>query len=449
MWQPLDGSPVRQLTAHPPPRTGSWARRRVLVLDARPARPSSTRRSTANLWLQPVPAGAGATVDRRAIPARPAFAPAATADGRSRRVHGRRGRGVVRPLEPSTDRRGAARRRHRRLLLRPGVVARRTSVASSWMAWNVPDMPWDRARLVTAVTIRPHRGAPSGAPAASVQQPRWLPDGTPGRRPRRQRLAERVATATGRWSTSRSSTAVRRGDRASGRSPSSPDGRPRRVHPQRARLRPAVRRRRRHAARCTRWPEACTASCRGRADRWPRCAAARARRRSSSSTTPTTWERTVARGRPAQRLGGPRSRRAGARRGDRPRRRDRARPAVPRRRPRRRLLCWVHGGPTDQWQVTFMPRLAYWRAQGWYVLVRRPPRLHRSRPGVPAGDAAALGRARRHRRGRRRSPMPTTGLGRRRRRTVVIGASAGGFTALGVAAAAPDLVAGVAAVATR
>ncbi|MGE3590285.1 MAG: hypothetical protein AB7L17_21370, partial [Ilumatobacteraceae bacterium] len=26
-----------------------------------------------------------------------------------------------------------------------------------------------------------------------------------------------------------------------------------------------------------------------------------------------------------------------------------------------RLICWVHGGPTDQWQVTFMPRIAYWR----------------------------------------------------------------------------------------
>ena len=34
-----------------------------------------------------------------------------------------------------------------------------------------------------------------------------------------------------------------------------------------------------------------------------------------------------------------------------------------------RLLCWLHGGPTDQWQVTFMPRVAYWRAQGWNVLV--------------------------------------------------------------------------------
>jgi len=34
-----------------------------------------------------------------------------------------------------------------------------------------------------------------------------------------------------------------------------------------------------------------------------------------------------------------------------------------------RLICWVHGGPTDQWQVTFMPRVAYWRSRGWNVLV--------------------------------------------------------------------------------
>jgi len=34
-----------------------------------------------------------------------------------------------------------------------------------------------------------------------------------------------------------------------------------------------------------------------------------------------------------------------------------------------RLICWLHGGPTDQWQVTFMPRIAYWRSLGWNVLV--------------------------------------------------------------------------------
>lgn len=36
---------------------------------------------------------------------------------------------------------------------------------------------------------------------------------------------------------------------------------------------------------------------------------------------------------------------------------------------RGRTLCWVHGGPTDQWPVAFLPRVAYWWAQGWDVLV--------------------------------------------------------------------------------
>jgi dipeptidyl aminopeptidase/acylaminoacyl peptidase len=35
----------------------------------------------------------------------------------------------------------------------------------------------------------------------------------------------------------------------------------------------------------------------------------------------------------------------------------------------RGLICWVKGGPTDQWQVTFMPRIAFWRSRGWNVLV--------------------------------------------------------------------------------
>ncbi len=36
---------------------------------------------------------------------------------------------------------------------------------------------------------------------------------------------------------------------------------------------------------------------------------------------------------------------------------------------RQRLLVWIHGGPTDQWQVTFMPRFAYWIDRGFDVLV--------------------------------------------------------------------------------
>ena len=33
------------------------------------------------------------------------------------------------------------------------------------------------------------------------------------------------------------------------------------------------------------------------------------------------------------------------------------------------LLCWFHGGPTDQWQVSFMPRFSYWIDRGYDVLV--------------------------------------------------------------------------------
>ena len=35
----------------------------------------------------------------------------------------------------------------------------------------------------------------------------------------------------------------------------------------------------------------------------------------------------------------------------------------------RRLLVMLHGGPTGQWPVTFMPRVAYWLGQGWDVLL--------------------------------------------------------------------------------
>ncbi|MFM8858039.1 MAG: S9 family peptidase [Actinomycetota bacterium] len=34
-----------------------------------------------------------------------------------------------------------------------------------------------------------------------------------------------------------------------------------------------------------------------------------------------------------------------------------------------KLLCWFHGGPTDQWQVTFMPRFSYWIDRGYDILV--------------------------------------------------------------------------------
>ena len=101
--------------------------------------------------------------------------------------------------------------------------------------------------------------------------------------------------------------------------------------------------------------------------------------------------------------------------------------------PSERLLCWLHGGPTDQWQVTFMPRVAYWRAQGWNVLVpdhrgstghgRAYQQALRGRWGeLDVSDIVdVLAHAHAH------------GWGSRQR-TAIVGSSAGGFTALGVAA---------------
>jgi dipeptidyl aminopeptidase/acylaminoacyl peptidase len=37
--------------------------------------------------------------------------------------------------------------------------------------------------------------------------------------------------------------------------------------------------------------------------------------------------------------------------------------------PDRPMICWIHGGPTDQWDITFMPRVAYFNDRGWTVLV--------------------------------------------------------------------------------
>lgn len=104
--------------------------------------------------------------------------------------------------------------------------------------------------------------------------------------------------------------------------------------------------------------------------------------------------------------------------------------------PDRRLIVWLHGGPTDQWQVTFMPRLAYWRSRGWGVLVpdhrgstghgRAYQQALRGQWGdVDVHDTLAAAREA-HRAG---WGTPAT--------TVVIGGSAGGFTALGAVAHEP------------
>jgi dipeptidyl aminopeptidase/acylaminoacyl peptidase len=104
------------------------------------------------------------------------------------------------------------------------------------------------------------------------------------------------------------------------------------------------------------------------------------------------------------------------------------------------LLCWVHGGPTDQWPVGFLPRVAYWAARGWNVFV---PDFRGS-----TGHGRAYQQAMRHGWGEVDVADVVSGLGHAHRhgwgrpdRTVVIGGSAGGFTVLHVLAGAPELAA--------
>jgi dipeptidyl aminopeptidase/acylaminoacyl peptidase len=107
---------------------------------------------------------------------------------------------------------------------------------------------------------------------------------------------------------------------------------------------------------------------------------------------------------------------------------------------RGRTLCWIHGGPTDQWQVTFMPRVAYWWSRGFDVLVPDPRgstghgrayqrALHGGWGRVDVDDTAAILRH-----------SHASGWSEPAR-TVVVGGSSGGLTALGVLGLHPGLAA--------
>lgn len=108
--------------------------------------------------------------------------------------------------------------------------------------------------------------------------------------------------------------------------------------------------------------------------------------------------------------------------------------------PSRGLIVWLHGGPTDQWQVSFMPRLAYWRAQGWTILVPD----HRG----STGHGRAYQQALRGQWGKLdvADTLAATAYAQQQgwgipARTVVMGGSSGGFTALGAVAERPELFA--------
>jgi len=106
-----------------------------------------------------------------------------------------------------------------------------------------------------------------------------------------------------------------------------------------------------------------------------------------------------------------------------------------------RMLVWVHGGPTDQWQVDWRPRITYWWSRGWDVLVVDPrgttghgreyqQALHGGWGRLDVDDTADLiGHA--HASG---WAGPNS--------TAVLGGSSGGLTVLGLLADHPELVAG-------
>ncbi len=101
-------------------------------------------------------------------------------------------------------------------------------------------------------------------------------------------------------------------------------------------------------------------------------------------------------------------------------------------------LCWVHGGPTDQWQVTWMPRLAFWLSRGYSILVpdhrgstghgrAYTQALHGGWGALDADDTAALLAA-----AEQRGDAEAA-------RTALLGGSAGGLTVLGALARHPGL----------
>ena len=105
------------------------------------------------------------------------------------------------------------------------------------------------------------------------------------------------------------------------------------------------------------------------------------------------------------------------------------------------LLVWVHGGPTDQWPVRFMARVAWALDRGWSVLVPDPR--------GSTGHGRAYAQALYGRWGELDTSDVAAGIDAAIARgwtvpgwVVTIGASAGGLTALGVVASRPDVVAG-------
>lgn len=93
------------------------------------------------------------------------------------------------------------------------------------------------------------------------------------------------------------------------------------------------------------------------------------------------------------------------------------------------VIVWVHGGPIDQWQVTFRPKFSYWLSRGWSIVVvdhrgttgyGRPfqQELEGHWGAYDADDTVAVVR------------QVQRAFGFRPERTVFMGSSAGGLTVL-------------------
>lgn len=430
MIDALDGAPVRQLTAHPSPRPGRglgggcwcWTAGGDGVIYVA---------TDGNLWLQPVPAGDVLQLTNHG-PDRAAAAPVSTADGRRVVYVIDEAEVWVTTLDGGSSERlddGTA-----DFVFDPCPTPGGGAVA--WQAWNVPDMPWDGSRIErssfdrtntsqvrSSGAIQQYRFTPAGAAICLRDDTGWLNvwlDDAP-------LVDEPFEHGGPTWgmgqrtfvvSPDGNHVAFTRNERGFGRLCVTDIGTgivrevARGVHGQLS------------------WQGA-------------RLAAVR-----TGARTPTqivvyddsTWERRIVAIGPLSGwedlpLAEPELVEVPVADGEvvhaRLYRNDDAGD---------RMLCWLHGGPTDQWQVTFMPRIAYWRAQGWNVLVPD----HRGSTGHGRACQQAL-------RGRwgeldvsdvvdAITHAHAAGWGSPAR-TAIVGSSAGGFTALGVVASAPRLVA--------
>lgn len=385
------------------------------------------------LWLQPVPGGTARRIsdvgDDRSV-----VAPAASRDGRSVA-------GIVDQAEvwdwAVTD--GAGRRVDdgtADFVIDPSPMPLGFEVGWIWQAWNVPDMPWDASRAQFEIVVDDTLQLGECVPAASIQQLRHHPDGRGlcvrddtgwlnvwlGDDPL---VVESFEHAGPTWGMGQRSYA------------SSPDG-----------SRVAFTRNEAGFGRlCVVDTEtrAVTEIARGVHGQlgWvgDRLVAIRTGARTPTQVVAydtTTWRRTVLAVGPV----------AGWEQLELPEPEaleiDRDGTTLHARRyvaGNGRTLCWVHGGPTDQWQVEFMPRVAYWWSRGWDILVPDPrgttghgreyqQALHGEWGRLDVDDTAAILRAS-HDDG---ASSPE--------RTVMMGSSSGGLTALGVLGRHPGLAAG-------